>query len=194
MWYIFRHGETLDNKRILQGRTATLLTLKGIVQAESYAYRLKENEENIKNYKFISSPIVRALHTTQIMCEICHIENIAKRIIKEDLLTEIDIGDFVGKTTDEKQEKRDTDEDFWDYKYPNGESYENVYQRMLDFVEKYKDEDNLVIVTHGRPLAFLKDILAKEPKNNIALKKENADLSQNYFYLYNQKEEILTKI
>ena len=76
MWYMIRHGQTLENKlSIQQGQIDTLLSLKGIVQAQSIGYRLLDFNENFEEYEFISSPLARTRHTLQIIIEILNISN-----------------------------------------------------------------------------------------------------------------------
>ena len=96
MWYMIRHGQTLENKlSIQQGQIDTLLSLKGIVQAQSIGYRLLDFNENFEEYEFISSPLARTRHTLQIIIEILNISN--AKIITEPLLINRGKGILEGK-------------------------------------------------------------------------------------------------
>ena len=93
MLFFCRHGETMHNrKKIKQGRFPSLLTLKGIDQAKSMAYKILDHEKNFENYKLISSPMVRTRHTMQIIQEVLGISD--KQVILEELINERDAGDF----------------------------------------------------------------------------------------------------
>ena len=47
MWYVMRHGQTFSNaNKIMQGRSESLLSLKGIDQSKSIAYRLLDTGED----------------------------------------------------------------------------------------------------------------------------------------------------
>lgn len=186
MWYIFRHGETLHNKnKIRQGRCQSMLSIKGIDQVKSYAYRLLEQKEDLSKFKILTSPMIRTRETAQIICEIANI-NAYEEILEEDLLNEVDIGIFTNTPFKLVQEKYDKSlyeiKDLWSYRYPNGESFEEVYQRVLNFIEKYKNEKNLIIITHGCCFSFFKNILSKGNKKDIT--PESLRPSQNYFIKY----------
>ncbi len=190
MWFIIRHGETLHNvKRMVQGHCQSLLTLKGINQIKSVGYRLQNTNEDFKNYKLITSPMIRTRNTTQILQEILGLTNV--KYIEEDLIAEVDTGLATNMTEDEAKEKYSS---FWnvncylDRKYPNGESNNQVYDRVLKFFDKYKNEKNLIIITHsGITRCFRNHILGR--------KREEIDLvlsNQNYFLAWDgNKLEIL---
>lgn len=69
----------------------------------------------------------------------------------------------------------------WDFKPENGESYNEGKQRFTDFfwkqiVERYKDDDNILVVSHGRVIRlFLSEFLKggkeaiKEPYSHVAI-------------------------
>ena len=61
--YVVRHGETTDNVDKKFRRASTQLTDKGIKQAEDVGEQLK----NIDIPQIISSPLDRAMHTSDII-------------------------------------------------------------------------------------------------------------------------------
>ena len=190
MWYIFRHGETLHNKnKIRQGRCSSMLSLKGVDQAKSYGYRLLEQKEDLNKFKVLSSPMVRTKETAQIICEITGLDAYEK-IKEEELLNESDLGVFTNIPFKVVQEKYDKSlyeiNDIWSYRYPEGESFDDVYERILKFIDKYKNEKDLLIITHGCCFAFFKSILSKQSKESLT--KEVLRPSQKYFIKYDGKK------
>ena len=163
MLFFCRHGETMHNrKKIKQGRFPSLLTLKGIDQAKSMAYKILDHESNFENYKLISSPMVRTRHTMQIIQEILGIED--KQVILEELITERDAGDFTNIS------KKLINENFPEFveankkdplntKFPNGESQQDVIDRLKKFADSIKNEENLIVVTHGKGPKYLSEYI-----------------------------------
>ena len=187
MWFICRHGETLHNRlKIKQGRYPSLLTLKGIDQIKSIAYRISDYEKDFSNYELISSPMVRTKHSMQIIQEILGITD--KKVIEEELITETYAGDFSNMPKSEIMEKfpdfykkKENDPSF---KFPNGESLNDTMDRVRKFYDKVKNKDNLIIVAHGK---FVKRIAALKANLNINAFSENS-MNQNYFYVYDDNE------
>lgn len=200
MWYIFRHGETLYNKnRITQGYVNdSFLTLNGVIQAHMNGVKLKQLEKNtdFHNYKFVCTPLERTYHTCQLIMESLGIIDM--------LPTQEELIISRGKGTAEKKESKEHKvikyENVWNYEENNGETYKESYTRLAKFIEKYKNERNLIIVAHkgvNRNLMYLlkksKEIdnlstwisnLTDEEGNNLIydLKCEVPTFNQNYFY------------
>lgn len=178
VWFLCRHGETLMNRqKIVQGRCASLLTLKGIDQIKSIAYRILDYENDFSKYKLISSPVVRTRQTIQIIQEILGITD--KKVIEDDLITETDTGDYTFLSWDYIKEKFPNFNSDRHFQYPNGENKQEVYARIVKFYEKIKGEENLIVVSHGnvsRQLAYMRNGLSQQE----AL---NEKLNQNYFYM-----------
>lgn len=191
MWFICRHGETLHNRlKIKQGRYPSLLTLKGIDQIKSIAYRISGYEKDFSNYELISSPMVRTRHSMQILQEILGITD--KKIIEEELITETDAGDFTNMPKSEIMakfpdfyEKKENDPS---YPFPNGESLNDTINRVKQFYEKIKNKENLIIVTHG---GFVKRLAALKAGLDVNAFAETG-MNQNYFYVCdNNKVELV---
>ena len=190
MWFVTRHGQTMYNlKKIKQGRYSSLLTLKGIDQMKSVAYRMLDNEENFEDYKVIVSPMVRTRHSAQIIMEILGITD--KKMIEDDLINEKDAGDCTNmekKLIKEKypyleEEKKTLG---WDFKLPNGESSNDVYKRVKEFYEIHKNEKNLIVVSHGTCVRCLCGLLAGKSKEEIG----SASINQNYCFMYDGNEVV----
>ena len=165
-----------------------MLDIKGIDQAKSYAYRLLEQEKDLGEFKIITSPMVRAKEIAQIICEITNIDAYEKTK-EEELLNESDLGILTNTPFKVVQEKYDKSvyeiKDLWTYRHPGSESFEEVYQRILDFIEKYKDEKNLIIVTHGICFLFFKSIFSNGNKKDLDTR--SLKPTQNYFIKYDGK-------
>lgn len=143
MIYVTRHGQTNWNleKRVM-GKSDITLNEIGITQAKV----IRDFLENITIDKIISSPLLRAKQTAQIINEKKQVE-----IFYDNRLSERDFGEFEGLTI------KDFDfYSFWNY-YQNNhyKSAENiqkffirVYECLDDIISENKEKD-ILIVTHG---------------------------------------------
>lgn len=186
MWFIIRHGETLHNiKKIIQGHYPSLLTLKGIDQIKSIGYRLQNTNEDFEKYKLITSPMIRTKNTMQIIQEILKITH--KNYIEEELIAEINTGLLTNMPENEAKEKYSSVWDINHYlekKYPEGESNNDVYNRILKFFDKYKNEENLIIVSHSGVIRCLRNHLLGKKREEIDTELSN----QNYFFSWNKNK------
>ncbi|MDW5299224.1 MAG: histidine phosphatase family protein [Sedimentibacter sp.] len=147
--YFTRHGETEWNKqKRFQGNKNSALTEKGILAAELLSSRIEEIDLDC----IISSPLMRAYHTAEILRGNRNIE-----IIKHDGFKEINLGDFEGLRYDEiKLSCSDVlnkiEDDPFNNCYPNGENllefYKRVEKSFKEIISKYKHK-NTLIVAHG---------------------------------------------
>ena len=197
MWFIIRHGETLHNKKkIKQGRYSSLLTLKGIDQIKSIAYRMSNLEDDFSDYIFVSSPMIRTMHSIQIIQECLNMTDI--KIEQDELLAEIDTGDYTNKKkSDILKENPNFFEkkknNFLDFQYPNGENYGQVYDRFLKFVNKNKEaNENMIILTHGCGIRFIPSILSGVKKEDFKYE-EWTETDQNYFHYWESGDNIVNK-
>ena len=159
--YLTRHGETEWNRQLrFQGHKNSELTDKGVLAAELLADRIEE----INIDYIISSPLMRAYNTAEIVKGSKDI-----RIIKNEGLKEINLGDFEGLSyTEIKKENPEIIEsiesDPFNNRYPNGENLKEFYNRVIkafkEIVDKYKN-NTILIVAHGGTLkcieAYIKD-------------------------------------
>ena len=160
---LVRHGETTANvKRLFCGHTDAELTEKGINQA-------KEAYEKLKSYDFelvFSSDLRRAYNTAEII-------NSDKRlkINRVPELREINFGEFEGHTFDEIMSKDDKFKkgyfhDNWSYRFPNGESLEEMNHRIITAyrnILKENNDKNILMVLHA---GVIRGILANEISDN----------------------------
>jgi alpha-ribazole phosphatase len=143
--YIVRHGETESN---LQGRYL------GSFEVELSSHGIAEIKKTKKNIchicfdKVFSSEKKRAIDSAKILVD--------KEIVCDYRLNERDFGIFDNKTYEEivdryPLEQKQWEENWIDYRIPNGESVSEVYYRVVDFIKMLEKEsyENCLVVTHG---------------------------------------------
>ena len=138
--YIVRHGEVPHNALKQYNNENEALNENGIRQANE----LKEKIKNINYDIIISSPLLRAKHTAQII----NVNN--KKILINDKLKERDPGDLSGKplTVTNRDE-------YWNYnttiRYGTSENIREFFKRIYNFLEDLKKEDyeSVLIVAHS---------------------------------------------
>ena len=166
----------------------TFLTEKGFTQAQSIGIRLSKHMDDKSKYKFISSPLIRAKHTLQLIMEILGVDY--REVIEDSRLRSKNKGDFENLTSEEIIEKFPEEldmkgKDSWDWAYPNGgESRHDEYNRVFDFFNEYKSQDNLVICAHEGVCCILIQLLENASEKEIKETKKCNNLDQNHFYMY----------
>lgn len=137
--YFIRHGLSRGNlnpQKIGQSSDEPL-TDKGIEQATKLGQRFLN--QNIKFDKIFSSTYLRAKHTAEIIAKLLN----HNEIIFSDALIEYDPGEWKGKDrrsiySDHKASNKIINHHMH-FKFPNGESYNQVARRVAIFVE-----DNII--------------------------------------------------
>lgn len=141
-FYVARHGQTewnVENK--VCSITDIALTEKGIAQAEELASQAKKKNIEI----IISSPMKRAITTSQIVSEKCHIP-----MLIDNRLVEQNYGIYEG--VDRSDELFLANKRNFAYRYPNGESMMQVAVRVYTFLDEIKKKyvgKNILIISHG---------------------------------------------
>lgn len=138
--YIVRHGEVPHNALKQYNNENEDLNENGIRQANE----LKEKIRNINYDIIISSPLLRAKHTAQII----NVNN--KEILINDKLEERDPGNLSGKplTVTNRDE-------YWNYNttitYGTSENIRDFFMRVHNFLDDLKKEDyeSVLIVAHS---------------------------------------------
>ena len=145
-------------------------------------------KENFNEYKLLVSPMIRTKHTMQILQEILGL--IDKEYIEEKLIAETDAGIATNMLDIDTKNKYPTIHPlkYRDRKYPEGESNLDAYNRVIQFYKKYKNEKNLIIVSHSGIIKFLTTILLNKSIDDLDF---GGGLTQNYFYTWNNR--ILTQ-
>lgn len=147
--YVVRHGETdLNSQERYGGQMNVPLNETGLKQAKILAEKIKEIEFDI----MISSPLLRAVQTAQVISEMCDIPySINKSFIERNL------GVYEGLTNQEIQ-----------FQYPDlfvrnvtrqiddaptgGETIRQFDNRILEAVKQLKNQypcHNVLLITHG---------------------------------------------
>ena len=138
--YIVRHGEVLHNALKIYNNENEDLNENGVKQAEELKYKIKDLEFDV----IISSPLIRAKHTA----EIININN--KEIIIDNRLEERNPGSLSGQPLEVTNR-----EEYWNYnteiQYGTSENIKDFVKRVYDFLDelKNKDYENVLIVTHS---------------------------------------------
>ena len=144
-----RHALTVDNQKSrLSGHIDSSISEEGKEQIDKITNYLKDFDID-KIYTTTSS---RTKDTVKKLSELKSIE-----IIEKESLKEISFGDFEGLTFDEIKDKypkefQDMIEKGYEYKYPNGESLIDSYNRVcieLDNIISNNDDRTILICSHG---------------------------------------------
>ena len=149
--YILRHGQTDYNKEgIFQGQNDIELNEEGIRQAKTAAKSLKD----IKFDKVYVSPLKRALQTAKIVTD--------NELEVDNRIIERSFGKLEGKKTIPDYEKRI--EEF------GIETLEDLEKRVECFLsvvfQKYKGNENILVVTHGGVAQIINKLLDKNYNDN----------------------------
>ena len=152
---VIRHAESEWNPiGRYQGLLDPDLTERGVEQARRLAEALKG--ENIS--VLFSSPLKRTFKTSQIIGEVLGLEP-----VKEERIIEINHGVWSGMLVEEVKQKFPKDFEMWlkephKVKFPEGESLQDVFNRVKDFLndilQKY-NEKTVAIVSHTVPIRCL---------------------------------------
>ncbi len=131
--FIFRHGQTFDNKeKIFSGFRDVDLTPEGIEEAKGIGEELKSG----KVTKAYQSDLIRSQHTLELVLNNWH-ENV--EIITDARIKERDYGDLTGKSKVEVEKQNPEQYKLWHRSYdtppPNGESIKMVEKRVLSFLD-----------------------------------------------------------
>lgn len=147
----FVHGTTFDNEQeISSGWKDVDISPKGIEQSITLKDQVKDKKFDV----VFCSDLKRAVHSANLTFKDQY------EIISDPRLRECSYGDFNGKSSEivePMQENHVTE------KFPNGESYEDVKKRILDFLDMLKkdyDGKHVAIVAHKAPQLSL-DVLLR---------------------------------
>lgn len=134
--YVARHGESTSNiNNLVCGHSNVELTKQGLKQAEVLA----EEIEGLEIDKIISSPLVRADKTAQIIAEYNHLpHSIDERLI------EFDFGVYEGRQVDDKEFLEFRNQ--LSHKMPEGESVLEAAQRIYNLLDQIKESDEIVLL------------------------------------------------
>ncbi|MBU0708945.1 histidine phosphatase family protein [Patescibacteria group bacterium] len=156
--YLFRHGETYDNRRkIYCGHRDSKLTPKGVQQAHELRKKLKDKDINL----CIISSLSRSIDTAKIALR----DHLDVKYIVDDRMIERNYGELQGKSK-EKTFREDTElavvyRRGYDVAPPGGESIKMVEKRVFPFceelVKRVKENNvNVAISGHGNSMRVIR--------------------------------------
>lgn len=169
VWFS-RHGQTDWNKAgRFQGHSDIPLNAVGRQQAARNGRALRQKLSRIDDLACVSSPLVRATETLEIIREKIGLPR--RRYGVDDRLIEIDLGHWNGKTVDDIRtddpkgwDRRDADK--WGYQVPGGESYADAAARTREFLLTLTGPT--LIVGHGASGRILRGYLCNYDRHKIA--------------------------
>lgn len=153
--YLVRHGETDWNLRgMFYGWTDCDINEKGIAQAMN----LKNFFNTIEYDKIYASDLLRAVHTAEIIASDKKVE-----VEKDSSFRELFFGDWEDKEGSYIRENHNEELDLWLKEWktsslPNGEAFQDFYQRVTEGLEKVIRDNKgktVVIVSHNGPMSAM---------------------------------------
>uniref|UniRef100_A0AC35UAI2 6PF2K domain-containing protein n=1 Tax=Rhabditophanes sp. KR3021 TaxID=114890 RepID=A0AC35UAI2_9BILA len=151
--YLSRHGESEYNCIGRLGGDAPL-SANGL----QYAKKLREyfEKEKVPELRVWSSQKIRAVQTAN------HLKDIAENVEYWKCLDEIDAGTIESLTYEEFEARyphqfKERDLDKYHFRYPSGESYEDLVSRLEPVIMELERQSNVLVVSHQ---ATLRCILA----------------------------------
>ncbi|KRQ85929.1 Phosphoserine phosphatase 1 [Caloramator mitchellensis] len=180
---LVRHGETEDNlKGVYSGKSDGRLSKRGIEEIKM----LKPIIDNFQIKTCITSPLKRAIETADILYD-------GEKIIDERII-EMNFGIFEGLKYEEalKQfpiEVNSWNDDFINYKIPEGESLLEVYRRCENFLNDIqKNSGNVLVISHGGVIRCILSCVFGNPEFFYKFKIDNASVSileysNGYYFL-----------
>ena len=175
-----RHGQTDWNVQgKIQGSYDSELNATGIEQAMSLSEKLFNL--NYKFSKIYSSPQKRALKTAEILSKSSNVDYIS---VKD--LQEMNMGKWEGLSWREVEENYPNEYKEWHLnrrytKTPEGESYQDMLDRVLKAIHKIINEnnENVVIVSHSAVIMCLQCYVTNTPFNDmLKFKTKNANITE----------------
>ena len=176
-YFVMRHGEAQNNLRNIASTkkpNESALTEKGREIAAASAKALKEKKIDL----IFTSPFLRTKQTAEIAAKAIDLKE--SRIIVDDRLREIDVGEFDGRSIDDYRAFFATNEEKFDKRPKGAETMREVRERVMRFLyeieEKYKNK-NILIVSHGDPIwAIIGAAKALNVAELAAIKERNKEI------------------
>jgi broad specificity phosphatase PhoE len=158
---LIRHGECEGNTRkILSPGLGDPLSKRG--EAQAAKLRTFFTRYNNHSISVVSSPATRSLETATIVFP-------GKPIVRCDQLLEIDAGSFGDKSLEQLRDAagRFSITNYVNERYPNGESYSDVFLRVKNWLTESIQGDihdsMQVVFSHGGPIGILLHVLFDLP-------------------------------
>jgi len=182
--YLIRHGKTAFNEAVQKKLYGLSFNVNDILDISLSNDGIKEIESKYNELRggkidvVFSSTLKRSIQTANILSDIidCH------KIITDKRLNEINYGSFEGKIFDENDYlngKMRTMKNPLDIRFPNGESFNDVYNRINSFISDIKikhKEKNILIITHKTVIKMFLFYFKYDSEKNIILDKYKNEL------------------
>lgn len=160
-YFVMRHGLSQNNIEEVvdsSGKKPYPLTDKGREQAFVSAQELKR--ENID--LIITSPLLRTQETAKIILKELGLPNSA--LMTDERLKEVQVGAYDGRPVKEYRDFFRSFAERFDQAPEGGETYLDIQRRVGEFlfeIERRYSGKNILIVTHVRPMWFLKGVASR---------------------------------
>jgi len=164
--YLFRHGETYDNKRrIFSGWRQSRLTRRGIKQAVILAKSLRKKRIDL----MIESRLIRSRETAKIIMKY----HPKTKLERDDRIIERNYGNLMGKSklklVKKNPELAAKYRRGYDFPPPRGESLKMVEKRVLPFCRELvkrmkKEKINIAVSSHGNSMRVMRRFFEKMSK------------------------------
>lgn len=172
-FYFARHGQTDWNReRRYQGTRDIPLNATGQLQADSNGvllrYLFEEDGADPASYHWYASPLSRARETMERMRAAFDIK--LPEVRYDERLMEISFGKLEGLLHDDLELAHAVppgmrDEKYWAFRPEEGENYDDLTHRLLDFAAELTDRS--VIVAHGGVLRALRHLVEGADKAEV---------------------------
>ena len=199
-YFVMRHAEARSNaERFLNSNNSieNHLTENGKAQARAAALQLKGKGITT----IVASPITRAQETAKLIAEELRID--FSQVMTDTRLAEVQLGDREGIKLPEWEAVFAMLSDKFNKKYiaPGGETYEDVYKRVGEFlfdIESRYTGKNILVVTHGTPAWLMTEAASYAPMEKVKTREhkghvfENAEWQEFWFtpYPHNRDYEL----
>ena len=187
-YFVMRHGETQSNLDGLVdslGDSQTALTENGVEQVLKASQSLQDRKIDL----IISSPLVRTKETASIVQKDLGLSD--ESVIVDQRLCEMKIASYEGHTWGEFHKDFPKTEEFFDVKKDGDESYQDVKNRVGEFLyeieEKYSNK-NILILTHGAPAWLIFSVM--EGKNQEGTLVMVRNLEQFHYFQNAEIQEL----
>ncbi len=147
--YLIRHGEIMNDGQRCIGITEVPLTEKGRLQARRIGmWMARQVKKSRKPFRLYSSPIMRCLETADIMIALSPLHRARVEVCKD--LHEVMMGEWENLKFEDirkryPQEYEERGKNFWEYRVPGGESFEDAGRRAIsclrDLALQHHDEE-----------------------------------------------------
>ena len=145
--YLIRHGEIQTEDKRCIGTTEVPLSERGRLQARRIGMWItRQVKRNHSPYRLYSSPLTRCIETAETMMSAAALSDRDIEIRQD--LHEIMMGEWDNLSFREireryPQEYEKRGQNFWEYRTPGGESFEDVGKRSIACLKKIAQESHL---------------------------------------------------